>query len=340
MMDQQERGREGWTRRRWLQVANGILGSVTLGLLVRFSSQLRLVSPKSALSALLGQNVVVAAPLGSDDTAAIRNYIEQAEMADVRVPEFPSSGRWVNSQPLSFQTQLRNKLVLLDFWSTCCINCIHVLPQLAKLEEKFADSHALAVVGVASPKITAERSSENVTEAVARYQIHHPVLNDPELEMWNDLGIAGWPTLVLVSPTGRVISIGVGNEMPEDIERVISVAMDLYRDKLDHRPLPPVKSISSSPFAGNPLLYPGKIALQSDEKMLFIADSGNNRILQVESGSGNCIRVFGGGEPGLRDGQYMTSLFNRPQGVDLDQSAGLLYVADVENHALRVIDTT
>ena len=78
---------------------------------------------------------------------------------------------------------LRGKIVLLDFWTLCCINCIHTLPDLAKLEKKYANE--LVVIGVHSAKFDNEKDTESIRKAILRYEISHPVVNDAEHE---DLG--------------------------------------------------------------------------------------------------------------------------------------------------------
>ena len=82
---------------------------------------------------------------------------------------------WINSGPISL-AELRGKIVLLDFWTFCCINCHHILPDLAKLEAKYKDE--LVVIGVHSAKFDAERDTENIRRKVAEYRIKHPVVND------------------------------------------------------------------------------------------------------------------------------------------------------------------
>ena len=93
--------------------------------------------------------------------------------------------------------------MLLDFWTVCCINCLHVLPQLRALEQRFADS--LVVIGVHSAKFPEEHATEAVRQAVRRHGIHHPVVNDRDFRVWREYAVRAWPTLMFVDPRGKVI---------------------------------------------------------------------------------------------------------------------------------------
>src|SRR5918992_184204 len=88
---------------------------------------------------------------------------------------------------------LKGKVVLLDFWTLCCINCIHIQPDLRKLEKKYADQ--LVVIGVHSPKFDNEKDTPSIRKAILRYEILHPVVNDADHKIWNRYGIEAWPTM-------------------------------------------------------------------------------------------------------------------------------------------------
>ncbi len=86
----------------------------------------------------------------------------------VAAPPLSGAGEWMNTaQPLELAA-LRGKFVVLDFWTYCCINCMHILPELKKLEQKYADS--LVVIGVHSAKFATEREAENIRQAILRYE--------------------------------------------------------------------------------------------------------------------------------------------------------------------------
>ncbi len=122
----------------------------------------------------------------------------------VRAPELRGRG-WLNTGGRDVSlADLRGKIVLLDFWTFCCINCLHVLDELRPLEEKYAD--VLVIVGVHSPKFAHEADPDALAAAVERYDVHHPVLDDPELTTWQQYAVRAWPTLVVVDPEGYVVA--------------------------------------------------------------------------------------------------------------------------------------
>src|SRR5262245_27479137 len=101
----------------------------------------------------------------------------------VKAPELDSGTAWLNTgKPLALK-DLKGKIVLLDFWTLCCINCIHIMPDLAKLEKKYANE--LVVIGVHSAKFENEKNSESIRKAILRYDIKHPVVNDADQKIWN-----------------------------------------------------------------------------------------------------------------------------------------------------------
>ena len=110
--------------------------------------------------------------------------------------------------------------MLLDFWTFCCVNCLHVLDELRPLEEKYADE--LVVVGVHSPKFVHEADADALAAAVERYDVHHPVLDDPELTTWQAYAARAWPTLVLVDPEGYVVAQYAGEGHAHAIDALLA----------------------------------------------------------------------------------------------------------------------
>src|SRR5215213_1725156 len=121
----------------------------------------------------------------------------------VRAPELAGGRGWLNTdKPLSISA-LRGKVVLLDFWTYGCVNCMHVIPDLKKLEAKYANQ--LVVVGVHSAKFENEKETENIRRIILRYEIEHPVYNDSEYAVWQSYGVRAWPTQVLIDPAGYIV---------------------------------------------------------------------------------------------------------------------------------------
>ncbi len=142
----------------------------------------------------------------------------------IRAPEFPDGSVWLNTVPtgscLRFGEELKGRVVLLDFWTYCCVNCMHVLPDLAWLEEKYKD-RPFVVVGVHSNKFEEEGKVEAVRAAVARYGVRHPVVLDEGHRIWDGFAVRAWPTLVLVGADGRL----VGQVSGEGHRKLLDVAV-------------------------------------------------------------------------------------------------------------------
>lgn len=251
----------------------------------------------------------------------------------MKIPDFPPHSTWFNTAPLSLNKELRGKIVVLDFWTYCCINCMHVLPELAELERKYAGM-PVVFVGVHSAKFTNEKNSENIRQAVLRYEIAHPVINDVDMSMWRQLGVRSWPTIVVIGPEGNILQAVSGEGQGALIDKSISDALRKYRTELDESPLP-MQLEREKETSTSPLKFPAKIATDIVGKRLFISDSNNHRIL-ICSFDGDILDIIGNGYAGLQDGTYREAEFNRPQGLCYHDN--ILYVADTENHALRAIN--
>ena len=252
---------------------------------------------------------------------------------NVNAPDFPSGMEWLNTdRPISLR-DLRGKIVLLDFWTYCCINCMHILPELKKLEQKYGNQ--LVVVGVHSAKFTNEKGTENIRQAIMRYEIEHPVLNDRDMEVWQQYAARAWPTLVLINPKGRIIGVHSGEGIYELFDEVIGKTAAYFRAKgeLDEKP---VKFRLEKTLAAPSLLsYPGKVLADEKSNRLFISDSNHNRVI-ITSLDGTVLDVIGDGAIGKRDGSFSEAEFNHPQGLALDGDA--LYICDTENHMIRRAD--
>ena len=279
----------------------------------------------------------------ADRVKAYKRYIANLEKrggGQLLPLDFDANATWLNtSTPLFFSRQLKGKVVVLDFWTLCCINCQHILSDLALLESRFA-SNSLAVVGVHSAKFDNEKNSEAVRSAVVRYDIRHPCLNDPKMIWWYALGISAWPTLLVISPQGRIITRLIGETHSQDLQDIVAAALEYYGEQglLSTAPLPIALEKDSIDKTRSGLRFPGKIATDLKRSRLFIADSGNHRIVILDSDTGQFIDDIGGNGPGLQDGGFTTASFNRPQGLAYSAELDVLYVADTESHAVRSVD--
>ncbi|HEY0119759.1 MAG TPA: thioredoxin-like domain-containing protein, partial [Cellulomonas sp.] len=147
----------------------------------------------------------------------------------VRASELVGRG-WLNTGGRSVSlADLRGKVVLLDFWTFCCVNCLHVLDELRELEARFPD--VLVIVGVHSPKFVHEADPDALAAAVARYEVHHPVLDDPTLVTWQAYTARAWPTLVVVDPEGYVVAHLAGEGHGPALSALVQQLVDEHAAK-------------------------------------------------------------------------------------------------------------
>ncbi|MEX0714943.1 MAG: thioredoxin-like domain-containing protein [Planctomycetaceae bacterium] len=251
------------------------------------------------------------------------------------VPEgiFDGGVGWLNAAgPISMK-DLRGKVVLLDFWTFCCINCIHVLPDLKYLEEKYEKE--LVVIGVHSAKFENEKESENIRRAIQRYEIKHPVVNDANMLIWQKFGVRSWPTMVLIDPEGYFCGAQPGEGNRELLDRVIAKLIEHHNAKgtLDKTPVRFDLELEKLP--PTPLRFPSKLLVDEAGGRLFVTDSNYNRII-IAGLNGKLLDVIGTGEIGRKDGKFDVAQFDHPHGMAL--AGDLLFVADTENHLIRQVD--
>lgn len=249
-------------------------------------------------------------------------------------PELEGGVAWLNTAgPLRLK-DLRGKIVLLDFWTFCCINCIHVLPDLAKLEKKYPNE--LVVIGVHSAKFENEKNTDAIRKAILRYEIAHPVVNDANMAIWKAFRARAWPSLVLIDPEGKIVWAESGEGLYEELDREIASLIKLHKAKktLNTKPIK-FELARFSETGSSPLFFPGKVLADPKGDRLFIADSTHHRIVITDL-NGKKIAIVGTGEPGWNDGPFAKAQFNDPQGMALHNE--ILYVADRKNHRLRAVD--
>ncbi|MFM7869390.1 MAG: thioredoxin-like domain-containing protein, partial [Planctomycetaceae bacterium] len=216
---------------------------------------------------------------GAPATPAASTDPENPFPKAVKVPPGILDGgvEWFNtSQPLDL-SELRGKVVLLDFWTYCCINCMHILPELKKLEQAYPNE--LVVIGVHSAKFEGEKETKNIEDAILRYEIEHPVINDADHGVWNAFGVNSWPTIVLLDPEGLELGRHSGEFKFESMDAVIKELVPIYREEklLDETPIR--FELLAERQAKSALRYPGKILTDDAGKRVFIADSNHNRIV-------------------------------------------------------------
>ncbi|MBZ0257948.1 redoxin domain-containing protein, partial [bacterium] len=249
----------------------------------------------------------------------------------VDAPDFDGGLGWLNVDKPVHIEDLKGKVVLIDFWTYCCINCMHVIPDLQKLEKKYPNE--LVVIGVHSAKFQNEQDSENIRQAILRYGIEHPVVNDAQFKIWTKYGARGWPHLTVVDPEGKIVGTLSGEGHYNVLDEIISGLIKMHKDKINTAPFP--LSLEKDKKAPTVLEFPGKVLADEKSQRLFISDSNHNRIV-ITTLEGKVLDVVGDGSIGFKDGPFQEAQLNHPQGMTLDGNA--LYVADTENHAIRKIN--
>ena len=261
----------------------------------------------------------------------------------VAAQDFPKGFVWLNTDhPLSLEGDLKGQVVVLDFWTYCCINCIHNLATLEKVEEHYRDE-TVTIIGVHSNKFTNEGEAAHIREAILRYGIRHPVIVDQHGALWNAYDVRAWPTLVFIDAQGQIVGSLSGENPPQRLISIIDqiLAEGRAQGVLAKGPLR-LKRMKMPESTVGGLAFPGKIVAGPDGR-LFIADSNHNRIVVVrpdgpESTDAAVVQIIGSGQAGSRDGARDVAQFDNPQGIALDAAYDVLYVADTDNHLIRRVD--
>ncbi len=260
---------------------------------------------------------------------------DMATRARVRAPELIGKGGWLNTGDQQYTlADLRGRIVILDFWTFCCVNCLHVLDELRELEEKHRDT--VVIIGVHSPKFVHEAEHQAVVDAVERYEVHHPVLDDPELATWKQYAVRAWPTLVVIDPEGYVVAQHAGEGHAHAIEKLVEELEAEHGAKGTLR-RGDGPYVAPEPVATH-LRFPGKALLLPDGGFL-VSDTTRHRLVELDADGETVRRHFGTGERGLSDGGPDEARFSEPQGLAVLPD-GRIAVADTVNHAIRALDLT
>ena len=244
---------------------------------------------------------------------------------------------WLNTGGAELDLEaLRGKIVLLDFWTFCCVNCLHVLDELRPLEEKWAQE--LVVIGVHSPKFEFEKDPEALAANIERYEVSHPVIDDPELETWTEYGARAWPTLMVLDTHGRIAGNLSGEGHAANLDRLVEqlVAEGEADGSLRRGPAPTVLAERSP----QTLRFPSKLTLLPDGR-LVVSDAGQHRLVVFENDGVTVDAAIGTGRRGHADGDEETAQFAEPNGVlalprEVADEVGYdLLVADTAGHRLR-----
>jgi len=262
--------------------------------------------------------------------------ISAPRLPRVRASELVGRG-WLNTGGKDVTlADLRGKVVILDFWTFCCINCLHVLDELREIEAQHRD--VLVIVGVHSPKFAHEADPVALAAAVERYEVHHPVLDDPDLVTWQAFTARAWPTLVVIDPEGYIVAQMAGEGHAHAVESLVRDLVAEHEAKGTlHRGDGPYVAPQPQPTT---LRFPAK-AVELPGGTFLVADAGHHTLTEVAADGETLVRRIGSGERGLVDGGPDDARLSEPNGLclvpdELREQLGYdVLVADTVNHALR-----
>lgn len=174
------------------------------------------------------------------------------------------------------------------------------------------------MIGVHSAKFDTERLDDNIRDAIQRYGILHPVVNDSGLSWWSKLGIRCWPTLVIIGPRGQVLKKFVGEGQMPGVRRFLRAALVHFKADLEDAGTEMPVTGAAQTRSGNGLKYPGKIVhvagTEEADGRLFVADSSNHRVVEIHPETGFILETIGQtGKRGAQDGAFSQASFNSPQ---------------------------
>jgi len=291
-------------------------------------------------STVLGAIVLFALLVGCGSASSVRPIEPELGKAavteDSKRPIAPPLGgtAWLNvDHPLTLE-ELKGHVVILDFWTYACINCLHVLPELERVERRFGD-RPVVVIGVHSGKFDAEKDPHRIKAALRRHGVHHPVVVDSDFRIWHDYDVHAWPTLVVIDPNGRIVARESGEPSPGALGDLVDAMLAHYG--AEGRLASARLSITAPPLPDTgPLAFPGKLAVAPDGR-IAVADSGHHRVVILDP-NGQVKAVVGSGIAGSADGPFSQAAFHLPQGLAFSEDGRRLWVADTDNHQLREID--
>ncbi|CAD5114752.1 DgyrCDS3792 [Dimorphilus gyrociliatus] len=271
-------------------------------------------------------------PSSSLITDYIDNLLNNPAIDRQILPDFIEEMSWINvTRPIK-KEDFAGKLLIVDFFTYCCINCIHILPILKEIEKIWEKENNIQVIGVHSAKFPNEKQSKSVIDAVQRYNIEHPVLNDSEMRLWSEMNISCWPTVVLFSHDLKALLYIFGENHENLLKEFIKIAFNHLQLRHNVTRQIPVK-VDYISRKSSDLSYPGKVFV--DDEYIMISNSRRNKII-ITDHLGSIKHHIGSGLNGDKDGNFQTCSFSNPQG--LVRHGNVIFIADTGNNKIRKIN--
>lgn len=203
---------------------------------------------------------------------------EVLESDEGAAPELILGGQWFNSPPLTLE-ELRGKVVVIDFWTYTCINCIRTLPYIERWHETYKDK-GLVIIGVHTPEFEFEKNPENVKKAIKDFGLTYPVMQDNDYETWNAYLNRYWPAKYFIDKNGRVRWTHFGEGAYDESEAMIQKLLaETGADVADM----PIKNPEYRIMARTPELYLGygRIQYLASPARIFPDKPGDYKIPSV-----------------------------------------------------------
>jgi thiol-disulfide isomerase/thioredoxin len=246
---------------------------------------------------------------------------------------FNKKNVWLNTTRPLTADDAKGRMVLLDFWTYGCINCMQIVPDLKALEKQFGEK--LLIIGVHSAKFAGERGNRRIEAAAKRFGLSHPVINDSDFSVWKAFSAQAWPTLVVLDDKGDIVSTYAGEGHRDDLARDIAAGI---KKIVPVKTMTKLSALEEKSKDTGMLSFPSRLGFAPNSPwgdLIFIADSGHNRLLGITLG-GTVKVTIGSGREGSRDGSFDAATFNHPRGFGVTKDG--LYVADTSNHLIRYVD--
>jgi thiol-disulfide isomerase/thioredoxin len=248
------------------------------------------------------------------------------------------NSKWFNlGKPLEI-SDLKDRVILLDFWSYSCVSCIEAISEIKELKQTFGSK--LTVIGVHVGKFENDKTSNAIQKAVLKYDIDYPVINDSESKLADSFEVKAIPSFVLINPHGNTYEIYEGDSKLDELRSGVKKLISKYKFEITRDSLPLV--LDKYSVLGNVLMFPSHIEYAYDFSYktrqlpaLFISNTGKDNIV-VSSITGDIVVKIGSGQKGFQDGSFDVATFNSPRGLIFNSNK--LYVADSGNNAIREID--
>lgn len=228
---------------------------------------------------LIGAGFYLDASKNLDGNPLLVDAVKGDSMSDVDLknygdaPEFIGIEKWLNSEPLTMLS-LRGKVVLIDFWTYSCINCIRTLPYVTGWYEKYKDK-GFVIIGVHTPEFAFEKDTGNVQTAIKRHGINYPVAQDNDFSTWRAYNNRYWPAHYLINQDGKIVYNHFGEGKYQETEQVIQQLLGIgEEDEMDE--------VNSTRIVKTPEIYFGLSRLELLSKKQTASKSTQQYIIPLD----------------------------------------------------------